>query len=76
MCSICLHDPCLPGCPNYEPKHSAAICQICGDYIAENEEYLENHKGDIVHFDCIYSKRQLLKWLRIPVRTMEVAVHE
>lgn len=32
MCEICWHNPCIVGCPNYDPK---PICQcgLCGEDI-------------------------------------------
>lgn len=67
-CEYCLHDPCLPGCPNYEPELSGKVCVICGKPIGTNEFYIENYRGEPAHLDCIETRFQLLKWLEIPIK--------
>lgn len=70
MCEICLHDPCVPGCPNYQEQRCVFRCSICGYGITEGEEYIENG-GDIIHFDCIPSLRWLLNWLGYEIKEAE-----
>lgn len=71
MCEYCLHDPCIPGCPNYRPRHSGRVCQICGDAICIGEEYIENYIGYAAHLDCLHDINLLLKWLNIPIQKTE-----
>lgn len=76
MCNICLRDPCDRRCPNYSPPKTCYHCSICGDGILPGEEYIRNHDGDVIHFECITSMRSLLSWLGYDVKTVnDVSVH-
>lgn len=46
MCSICHHDPCLPGCPN-ETWNIVGHCIECEEPIYAGEEFCETEKGMI-----------------------------
>ncbi len=70
MCQYCLHNPCLPGCPNYEESRAVYHCSICGQGIFEGEEYIENG-GDYIHFECIPDLHWLLKWLGYDIKEMK-----
>lgn len=38
MCSICLHHPCHPRCPNAPGPRAVYICSGCGSTIYEGED--------------------------------------
>lgn len=38
MCSLCLHSPCLYGCPN-RTEEQVYECSCCNEPIVEGEEY-------------------------------------
>lgn len=37
MCDVCLHNPCVPQCPNYQPK-KIGICKRCGYILYDTDE--------------------------------------
>lgn len=39
MCAICLHSPCLNGCPNAAEPKPVTYCKRCGEPIVPGEEY-------------------------------------
>lgn len=50
MCDICLHSPCLRGCPNEEiPVYG--VCRHCGDGIPVGSRYVDLG-GDRLCEDC------------------------
>lgn len=51
-------------------KSIAYYCSICGKPIQRSEEYLVNSKEECIHFACIESLRQLLRWLGYEVKEM------
>lgn len=51
-------------------KSNVYYCSICGNRIQKSEEYLVNGKGKTIHFACIESLRQLLRWLGYEVKEM------
>lgn len=69
MCQYCLHNPCVPGCPNYVEPKAAHYCSICGQGIYAGDEYVANG-GDYIHFECIPSMRWLLDWLGYDVKEL------
>lgn len=69
MCQYCLHNPCVPGCPNYEEPKAIHYCSICGRGIYAGDEYVANG-GDYIHFECIPSMRWLLDWLGYDVKEL------
>ena len=71
MCSICGFDSCPSRCPNYVPPKVKCYCSICGEWIYDGEEYIENDDGDCRHYDCFYGMRNLLEWLGYEIKTME-----
>ena len=76
MCSICRRTPCHPRCPNYDPKDDAVfLCQECGEYILEGEEYIETLSGPI-HTDCAESMTlsELMEAFGETIRTAEKEV--
>lgn len=70
MCELCNAYPCLPECYNYSSTHSLFRCDVCGEYIDEGEDYIENDIGKMAHRDCFYSIDQLLEWLNYRVKIM------
>lgn len=66
-CEICQHENHIVGCPYYEGKH-LSHCDVCGEFIYEGEEYLENNGGDPVHLECIQGIRWLIDWLGYEVK--------
>lgn len=71
MCDICLHTPCLSGCPNYEVLKHRPVCEICGCEIKNGENYIKNIDHEYIHFECILGIRQLLGWLGYEIKEME-----
>ena len=51
-------------------KYNVYHCSICGESIQRSEEYLVNSKEEYIHFTCIESLRQLLRWLGYEVKEM------
>lgn len=51
MCDICLHSPCLPGCPN-EVIPTYRTCKRCGDDLPIGLRIVDIG-GDIYCEDCI-----------------------
>ena len=39
MCEICMHSPCLSGCPNAPDPTPVAYCCSCGEPIISGDEY-------------------------------------
>lgn len=72
MCEICGrtygHDP---RCPYYSPLKARIYCQICGDGIVAEDEYVNNPDGETVHFDCIPGVRWLLEWMGTDIEVMD-----
>ena len=67
MCEICRQSPCNSRCPNYEESEiSNLICDICGEYIFRNEEYISRKKL-YAHLDCFDSPNEVLDWLEYPI---------
>ena len=66
-CEICQHENHIVGCPYYERKH-LSHCDVCGEFIYEGEEYLENNGGDLVHLECIQSIKWLIGWLGYEIK--------
>lgn len=71
MCSICMGNPCIPGCPNYEPHKANYYCSICNEGIYNGEEYIENDIGEYAHWECVDYGRDLVKWLGYEIKEME-----
>lgn len=70
MCSICNQIPCNNRCPNYKSK-SNHYCSICNYEIESGEEYIENDIGEYAHWDCVDYGKDLARFLRCEIRTME-----
>lgn len=45
-------------------------CDICGEGICENDEYIENEDGEFRHLECIQGSRELVEWLGYEVKVM------
>lgn len=58
-------------CPNYEPPESNYICSKCGESILIGEEYIENNKGDLAHWECVNYAKDLVKFLDYEIKEME-----
>ena len=71
MCSLCNSNPCDPRCPNYILPRALFHCSACGEGIYDGEEYVENENGDVRHFECFDSMREILSWLGHDIKTME-----
>lgn len=41
MCDICMHSPCLSGCPNAPDPTPVTYCRSCGEPIAPGDEYAD-----------------------------------
>lgn len=39
MCQICMHSPCLSGCPNAPDPTPVTHCNCCGEPIIPGDEY-------------------------------------
>lgn len=39
MCDICMHSPCLSGCPNAPDPTPVTFCRSCGEPIVPGDEY-------------------------------------
>lgn len=61
----------VPGCPNYEPKHSNHFCKICDDNILIGEEYIVNDNDDYAHWECVDYAKDLAKFLGYEIKEME-----
>lgn len=72
MCSICGHNPCLPGCPNAPEPKAVHRCSECGDGIYEGDRYLEVG-GDFYCEYCLddMSKETLLDICGYEMKTAE-----
>lgn len=69
-CEICggtegAHDP---RCPKYEPSKTSKKCEVCGEYIYDGDDYIENLRGECIHFGCEKNLRWLLDWLGYGVK--------
>ena len=69
-CKICLHENHIVGCPHYVGKH-LSHCEVCGEFIYEEEECLENDDNELVHLDCVQGMRWLINWLGYEVKEFE-----
>lgn len=68
MCSICNKIPCDYRCPNYTKPKTKYYCSFCGEGIQNGEEYIENYKGEKIHFECTQGIRWLLNWLDYEIK--------
>ena len=60
-----------PRCPLYSPPIPFGICELCGEGIWDNEEYLVTSSG-YAHYDCAsWDTRALLEWLGIETKTVD-----
>lgn len=39
MCDICMHSPCLSGCPNAPDPTPVTYCRSCGEPLVPGDEY-------------------------------------
>lgn len=76
MCEICLHSPCLRGCPNEEIP-VAGTCDHCGDDLAVGDKYVDLY-GYHVCENCIdnMTVSDILEILDLSFETAEAPVHE
>ena len=68
MCNICKLNPCHPSCPNYEDQIPLLFCSECKQGIMFSEEYIENDNGDVRHFECFETRRELAEWLGYEIK--------
>ena len=54
MCSLCLHSPCVYGCPN-RTEEKVYECSCCGDDIVDGEKYYY-FNDCYYHEDCFEEK--------------------
>ena len=47
MCSVCLHTPCDPACPNAEEPKPVYTCKKCGEGIYAGEKVFLSPEGPI-----------------------------
>lgn len=79
MCEICRHNPCVPGCPNFDPDvdmqkwESGHHCKVCGDRIYRGDPYYENFSHETIHMECAgyWPLGKLLNWFGITASIME-----
>lgn len=71
MCDICLHSPCLHGCPN-ETIATFGVCSVCGEGIPIGDEYADID-GDWICERCIddMTKKELLEYLGYSIKENE-----
>lgn len=50
--------------------NSRCYCDICGECICENDEYIVNEDGEFRRLNCIQGSRELVEWLGYEVKTM------
>lgn len=53
MCEICGGGPCIPGCPNYQPK--GILCVECDEIIPIGEYYFDSNNGPVC-YECLSEK--------------------
>ena len=71
-CNYCLRDyGHNPRCPLYKENKSTHYCSICGEGILEGEEYIKNENGEYRHWECVDYGRDLVKFLKYEIKTME-----
>lgn len=78
MCDICLHTPCLHGCPNEDLSEGAVYqCTDCENYIYDGDEYMETKKG-IMCWDCFteYTDREKMELLGIEIEKAVMPTYE
>lgn len=72
LCSECggvlFHNSMCPYAPKIKSNYH---CSICKDGIFNGEEYVENDNGDYAHFECVYSGRDLAKFLGVEIKEMD-----
>ena len=71
MCQLCKSYPCNYHCPNYISPKASHYCSICKEGIYSAEEYIENDCGEYAHCDCVDYGRDLVKFLKYEIKTME-----
>lgn len=71
VCAGCDVVFCPSRCPNYVPERAIHYCSICGNGIYDGEIYIENDDGNVAHWDCIDTKRDLAEWLGYEIKVME-----
>ena len=59
-------------CPEFSPILSSHDCIICKENINVSEEYIENNDGEYAHWECMWDKRDVVKFLDIGIDVMEV----
>ena len=70
MCNECGLTCCSSRCPNYSSPKAEHYCSICEEGIYDGDKYIENDEGDFVHYECIGTLRELLKFLGYDIKTM------
>ena len=71
MCQLCKSYPCNYHCPNYISPKASHYCSICQEGIYNGEEYIENDCGEYAHGECVDYGRDLVKFLKYEIKTME-----
>ena len=79
MCDTCKHNPCIPGCPNFDSSvdmkqwESGHYCKICGNRIYRGDPYYENYAHEMIHMECAGSwpLGKLLNWFGETAAIME-----
>ena len=51
MCSVCLHSPCDPRCPNAPEPEVVTECFCCEEPIRAGQEYID-FDGDAICLSC------------------------
>ena len=52
ICSICLHTPCLPRCPNAPDPLIVYYCDLCNEEIREGDDYYDFGEEKYC-YDCV-----------------------
>ena len=71
MCNTCRSNPCHSSCPNYKPKKPLLFCSECKEGIMFGEEYITDDYGNIRHFECFDTRRDLAEWLGYKIQIYE-----
>lgn len=55
-------------CPKYKENENQNKCVVCGEYINDGDDYIQNDYGEYIHYGCERSMRWLLDWLGYGVK--------
>jgi hypothetical protein len=69
MCSMCLHTPCMRGCPHEETPAPIHTCVQCHEGIYADDRYADLEKGPVCEI-CLdgMTKSELLESVGYPIK--------